>query len=137
MKPNRIRLRWEPSTSSSYQCYRCRTINGCPSDRGYIWRRLCSRSVFAGAGWGLEAEKTKILVIGGTGVVGSYIVEHLVRRCERPFVSEFEAGRAGRRVDSRRHDGTGHAEPSGSHNALLYGGCRVACEHPAQRFARR
>ena len=33
-----------------------------------------------------EAEQSKILVIGGTGVVGSYIVEHLVRRGERPFV---------------------------------------------------
>ena len=29
---------------------------------------------------------SRILVIGGTGVVGGYIVEHLVRRGERPFV---------------------------------------------------
>ena len=33
-----------------------------------------------------EAEQSKILVIGGTGVVGGYIVEHLARRGERPFV---------------------------------------------------
>jgi nucleoside-diphosphate-sugar epimerase len=33
-----------------------------------------------------EVKQAKILVIGGTGVVGSYIVEHLVRRGERPFV---------------------------------------------------
>jgi uncharacterized protein YbjT (DUF2867 family) len=33
-----------------------------------------------------EAEVAKILVIGGTGVVGRYVVEHLVRRGERPFV---------------------------------------------------
>lgn len=33
-----------------------------------------------------EAEQSKILVIGGTGVVGSYIVEQLLRRGERPFV---------------------------------------------------
>jgi len=33
-----------------------------------------------------EAEATKILVIGGTGVVGSHVVEQLVRRGERPFV---------------------------------------------------
>jgi nucleoside-diphosphate-sugar epimerase len=32
-----------------------------------------------------EAEQAKILVIGGTGVVGGYI-EHLLRRGERPFV---------------------------------------------------
>jgi glutamate dehydrogenase/leucine dehydrogenase len=40
----------------------------------------------------LEAEKTKILVIRGSGVVGSYIVEHLVRRCERPFVFSVRSG---------------------------------------------
>jgi nucleoside-diphosphate-sugar epimerase len=33
-----------------------------------------------------EVGNSKILVIGGTGVVGGYIVEHLVRRGERPFV---------------------------------------------------
>ena len=33
-----------------------------------------------------ETEATKILVIGGTGVVGSYVVEHLVRQGKRPFV---------------------------------------------------
>ena len=32
-----------------------------------------------------EAEQARSLVIGGTGVVGSYIVEHLMRRGERPF----------------------------------------------------
>ncbi len=29
--------------------------------------------------------QAKSLVIGGTGLVGGYIVEHLVRRGERPF----------------------------------------------------
>ena len=33
-----------------------------------------------------EAKDTRVLVIGGTGVVGSYVVEQLVRRGERPFV---------------------------------------------------
>jgi nucleoside-diphosphate-sugar epimerase len=33
-----------------------------------------------------EIEQAKSLVIGGTGLVGGYIVEHLVRRGERPFV---------------------------------------------------
>ncbi len=33
-----------------------------------------------------EIERAKSLVIGGTGLVGGYIVEHLVRRGERPFV---------------------------------------------------
>jgi nucleoside-diphosphate-sugar epimerase len=33
-----------------------------------------------------EAEQAKSLVIGGTGVVGGYIVEHLMRRGERPLV---------------------------------------------------
>ena len=37
-----------------------------------------------------EAEATKILVIGGTGVVGSHVVEQLVRRGERPFVLSRE-----------------------------------------------
>ena len=32
-----------------------------------------------------ETEQAKSLVIGGTGLVGGYIVEHLVRRGERPF----------------------------------------------------
>jgi nucleoside-diphosphate-sugar epimerase len=32
-----------------------------------------------------ETEPAKSLVIGGTGLVGGYIVEHLVRRGERPF----------------------------------------------------
>lgn len=30
-------------------------------------------------------EQSKILVLGGTGLVGGYVVEHLVRRGERPF----------------------------------------------------
>src|SRR4051812_20420886 len=33
-----------------------------------------------------ENQQTKSLVIGGTGLVGGYIVEHLVRRGERPLV---------------------------------------------------
>src|SRR5882757_8404152 len=33
-----------------------------------------------------QGEQARSLVIGGTGLVGSYIVEHLVRRGERPFV---------------------------------------------------
>jgi nucleoside-diphosphate-sugar epimerase len=33
-----------------------------------------------------EAKETRNLVIGGTGVVGSYIVEQLLRRGERPIV---------------------------------------------------
>ena len=33
-----------------------------------------------------EAEAAKILVIGGTGVVGSYVVEQLLRQGKRPFV---------------------------------------------------
>ena len=37
-----------------------------------------------------EAKATKILVIGGTGAVGSYVVEQLVRRGERPFVLSRE-----------------------------------------------
>ncbi|MGO8911442.1 MAG: NAD-dependent epimerase/dehydratase family protein [Bradyrhizobium sp.] len=32
-----------------------------------------------------NTEQTKSLVIGGTGLVGGYIVKHLVRRGERPF----------------------------------------------------
>lgn len=32
-----------------------------------------------------NTEQTKSLVIGGTGLVGGFIVEHLVRRGERPF----------------------------------------------------
>ena len=38
-----------------------------------------------------EAENTKILVIGGTGVVGSYVVEQLLRQGKRPFVLSREA----------------------------------------------
>jgi nucleoside-diphosphate-sugar epimerase len=34
----------------------------------------------------METEPGKSLVIGGTGLVGGYIVEHLVRRGERPLV---------------------------------------------------
>ena len=33
-----------------------------------------------------EAEQARSLVIGGTGVVGGYIVEHLLRAGQRPFV---------------------------------------------------
>src|ERR1700693_597423 len=32
-----------------------------------------------------ETEQAKSLVLGGTGLVGGYIVEHLVRRGERPL----------------------------------------------------
>ena len=38
-----------------------------------------------------EAENTKILVIGGTGVVGRYVVEQLLRQGKRPFVLSREA----------------------------------------------
>jgi nucleoside-diphosphate-sugar epimerase len=33
-----------------------------------------------------QGQQARSLVIGGTGLVGGYIVEHLVRRGERPFV---------------------------------------------------
>jgi hypothetical protein len=39
-----------------------------------------------------EAEQAKSLVIGGTGVVGGYIVEHLMRRGERPLFSRDQSG---------------------------------------------
>jgi short subunit dehydrogenase-like uncharacterized protein len=35
---------------------------------------------------GTKTEQAKSLVIGGTGLVGGYIVEHLLRVEQRPFV---------------------------------------------------
>jgi nucleoside-diphosphate-sugar epimerase len=43
-----------------------------------------------------EIEQAKSLVIGGTGLVGGYIVEHLVRRGERPLVLSRSAQPRGR-----------------------------------------
>jgi nucleoside-diphosphate-sugar epimerase len=55
----------------------------------------------------VDADKTdseaRSLVIGGTGLVGGYIVEHLVRRGERPFVlSRSQQNRPG--IDWLRGD---------------------------------
>ena len=50
-----------------------------------------------------ETEQAKSLVIGGTGLVGGYIVEHLVRRGERPLaLSRSQQDRPG--VDWFRGD---------------------------------
>ena len=41
-----------------------------------------------------ETEQAKSLVIGGTGLVGGYLVEHLIRRGERPLaLSRSQQGR--------------------------------------------
>ena len=50
-----------------------------------------------------ENEQTKSLVIGGTGLVGGYIVEHLVRGGERPLaLSRSQQGKPG--IDWLRGD---------------------------------
>jgi nucleoside-diphosphate-sugar epimerase len=52
-----------------------------------------------------KADQTRSLVIGGTGLVGGYIVEHLVRRGERPILLSRSPQQQGRSdVDWMRGD---------------------------------
>ena len=71
------------------------------------------------------------LVIGGTGVVGGYIVEHLLRVGQRPFVLS-RSQRTAPGVDWFHGDWrTGFAEVSGVHDAVLHRRRRSAGERPS------
>ncbi len=66
-----------------------------------------------------ETEQAISLVVGGTGLVGGYIVEHLRRGGERPLASR----QTGRRLVSWRSGKAGHTEVPGVHDTLLHRRC--------------